>query len=157
MMVAERKKFVDVLQITLWFGLLTGLLEVLLLVVQQQFFSEYIFIYRGRDYLWMTPLANVLLFGLSGLLLILAARWFPQMVPFPGLVFFYSFLGAISLLLVVEKFSRFVVVFLALIVAINAARFTYQQEEKFLAVVDKTLSWFVAIFFVLIMVRILVF
>lgn len=154
-MVEKNKKPITVGKITLWFGLLFGYLEVGVLSIQQQLMGEYIF--RSRDYLWMTPLANVLLFMLPGLLMVFVAVWVPRFVPIPGLVFFDSFLGAIGLFLLVEKFNRFVVVFLALMVAVNAARFTYQGEEKLIALVHQSFVWFVIFFFVLVMIRFIVF
>ena len=78
----------------------------------------------------------------------LVAIWSPRMVPIPGLAFFYSFLGAASLLIEIEKFTRPVVVFIALMVAINVARVIYMHEVGFINVVRKTTIWFIGTVFI---------
>ncbi len=55
--------------LALWFGLVAGLLELLILVIRVELFEKGFFL-RSRHFLWMVPLSDVLIFGVVGLLMI---------------------------------------------------------------------------------------
>ncbi len=58
------------LSIALWFGLVAGLVELLILVIRVELLEKGFFL-RSRHFLWMVPLSDVVIFGVVGLLMIL--------------------------------------------------------------------------------------
>ena len=65
---------VNYLLLALWFGLITGLVEVLLLGIKKFYLGQVIKF--GPDVIWMTPLADAVLFLIpASVLMLLAWRW----------------------------------------------------------------------------------
>jgi arylsulfatase A-like enzyme len=56
-----------------WFGLVAGLLELLLLVVRTQVLEKGFFL-RSTHFVWMVPVSDLAIFGVWGLMLALASR-----------------------------------------------------------------------------------
>ncbi len=137
----------QVFRITLWFGLVTGLLEVLILFTQEHLFHQ--IIHRGRDYSWMTPLANMTIFAIFGSLPILVAWRAPRFLPFPGLIFLFSFLAGINLALAFYQTGRTILLAAVGILAVGMARLADSHPAALHRLFTRTLPWLAAVVFLI--------
>jgi hypothetical protein len=103
-----------------WFGLLTGFTEVVLLGIKKFYLSQ--FIKFGPDVVWMTPLANAVLFLVPAcLLMLLAWRW-PKLNSLQVALLVFSFLGFLSLLLMYYPLHLYAKVLLAAGLTVQSVR-----------------------------------
>jgi hypothetical protein len=58
---------------SLWFGLVTGLSEVVLRYLRRQFMGRFSLV--GEQVLWMAPLADLIIFGTLGVVFYALIRW----------------------------------------------------------------------------------
>jgi arylsulfatase A-like enzyme len=130
----------NVLRLALWFGLITGIGEVTLLAIRKYALHRFLFV--SMDSVWMTPLADVLLFLVVALLLIVVRAIVPARVaPSPVLVF--TALTTFTILLMYGPLSRLAIVILALGVAVQTTRMTRRRAPGFDRLVRRTLPVFV--------------
>jgi arylsulfatase A-like enzyme len=87
-----------VLLLAVWFGLLTGFGE-LASVMSVTYILDRFLSHWGWHRVWMTPLADVLIFLVPGLLLALCARFWPHRVTLRTCVTIFSILGTLCLAL----------------------------------------------------------
>jgi arylsulfatase A-like enzyme len=87
-----------------WFGLVTGLLELGLLVARKHLYSSAALgnLQMNRHYPWMIPVANLMIFGACGLILAMAGRVRPRLVSRMAGPFFV-FLSLLTLSLAVRR------------------------------------------------------
>jgi arylsulfatase A-like enzyme len=71
---------IALMALAVWFGLVTGLLELALLLARQRFFHAAALgaLQMNRHFLWMVPASSLLIFGACGLPLGLVARRWPR-------------------------------------------------------------------------------
>ena len=87
----------NILLIATWFGLLTGLAEIGIIVVKDLALHQSIGIVP--HVVWMVPLANVVVFTSAGLFLSLLVLQKPKLVPLRAAVLVFAFLSVLCLLL----------------------------------------------------------
>jgi arylsulfatase A-like enzyme len=119
------------LRLAAGFGLLTGLGEVALFAAQR--YLLHIFIFVGRDVVWMAPLADLLVFLLAGLLLVLLARTRPGRETWRIAVGALAFLAFVSLLLMYTPLHRGAAIILAAGLAVQTFRMCRGREAAALA------------------------
>ena len=130
----------NVLRLALWFGLLTGIGEVILLAVRKYALHRFLFV--SMDSVWMTPLANVLLFLASGVLVLLLRAILPRRLALSPVLAFTT-LSAFTILLMYGPLSRLAILVLALGLGIQAARIVRRHPAGFDRLVRRTLPVFI--------------
>ena len=128
---------IPVILLALWFGLVAGLLETLLLVVRVRGFENGVFL-RSPHFPWMIPVADLGLFLVLGLVMVVPARVWPSIGG--GLaVGAFVFLACLSQLLLI----RGLMLAACLVLAAGIARFLtpilLRRRESFLRGVRWTL------------------
>lgn len=129
------------LVIALWFGFLTGVIEALVLAIQKTFFHHIIGL--SKDVYWMSPLANLLLFSVLGLLFFLIAWIAPNYIPLHLTVFFFTFLGILNFTYLFYQISQIASILLATGVAIQTVRIVVPRQDRFYAFILRSLVWIV--------------
>jgi arylsulfatase A-like enzyme len=95
---------VSVVLLSAWMGLLTGLVELLILVARKYLYSSAALgsLQINRHYAWMIPTANLMIFTTVGLVLALVARIGPRAVR-PHVRWVLVWLGLLTILLGVQR------------------------------------------------------
>jgi hypothetical protein len=137
------------LLLAVWFGLLTGLVEVALLCIRKFLFARILFL--GPQFVWMTPVADVLLFIVPGLFLWFLAACWPRLVSFGFATFVFTFVGSLSLLLIYPRLNNYAVLLLAAGIAVQSTRILGRYPEGFHLLVRRTTGWMVGLVFGLFM------
>jgi arylsulfatase A-like enzyme len=119
-----------------WVGLVVGLLEVGILAARQLLFDEVI--HAGRDFVWMTPLAEVLLFVVVGAVLAAASLVWRRVAAPAVIGFVFAFLGLLALVLFLPRLHVAVLVALAAVLAAGAARLLTARLAAFDRLVRRT-------------------
>lgn len=125
------------LGLAIWFGIVTGFGEVLLLATNKFLMDGLVL--ASHDALWMAPLANSLIFLASGI-----GVWFWTCVlrrplPWNWLFGLFAFLGFTALLLHYRPMHRIAVVLLAAGLAVQSSRVVVSRTTQFFRVVRFTL------------------
>jgi arylsulfatase A-like enzyme len=87
-----------------WFGIITGLGEVSILVFRKFYQRQIIF--HGLDVAWMAPVSDAILFGMLGLLFAVVARGWPQLNLGTKSIFVFLCLGFVSVLLMMFAYVQ---------------------------------------------------
>jgi arylsulfatase A-like enzyme len=117
-----------------WFGLLTGFAEVICLGVRKFILRQPI--YFGAHIVWMSPMANLCLFTLVGLLL------GAMRIASPGFkAGVMAFLGLLGCALVFEELKFYAVVLFAAGAAWRAGRLIAGREDRFYAFARRGARW----------------
>ena len=119
-----------------WTGLLTGLGELVYLAAKK--FGRGLFVFRGPEVLWMTPLATALLFGLAGVLLVALLRA-PGALTWRRAATVYLALAAMSLLFLLPPLHKGASVVLSLGFGYQAARMLARWEPGLTRLMRRTL------------------
>lgn len=101
-----------ILQMAVPAGLPTGLGEVFGLSIAKSFLKRYEW-YLGPHLIWMSPLANVFIFLVPGVVLFFVSRQWPRAVSVRLAVFVYAFLGLTGLLSLVPVLHALAMLVLA--------------------------------------------
>ncbi|MEO8201606.1 MAG: sulfatase [Gemmatimonadota bacterium] len=131
----NRQRFILLLALTLGVG--TGLGEVALFAAQTHILHRFIFV--GRDIVWMAPLAEIIVFGGVGIVLVALqaiTRW-PLGMPSAGILGFLSFL---ALLMMYTPLHKGAAIVLALGLAVQFVRLAGKHSERFVHLVQRA-SW----------------
>lgn len=102
------------------FGVLTGLGEVSLLAAKKIFLQQ--FIRTGANSIWMTPLADLVLFSIVALLMILVSWPRPKLITVRRVSFVFAFLSFLSLLFMYSALHTYTSVLLAAGLAMQTSR-----------------------------------
>ena len=138
---------VNYLLLALWFGLITGLVEVLLLGIKKFYLGQVIKF--GPDVIWMTPLADAVLFLIPAcVLMLLAWRW-PKLGSLQVALFVFSFLSFLSLLLMYYPLHLYAKLLLAAGLAVQAVRMMMRWSQPYQDLVRRTAPWMAALVVVL--------
>ena len=133
------------LLLSVWFGLLAGLAEVLAFALKK-FFLHHQFLGKPLQVVWMAPLANAVLYAIPGLVLFLIARRWPRRVTVRVAALIFAFLGFFGLLLVLPlRVSEGAAALLAAGLAVQSARFVAAHPQGVHALVRRTTAWLVAL------------
>jgi arylsulfatase A-like enzyme len=127
------------LLIAIWFGLLTGWGETLVVLIRKLGGRA---IQMGIEFLWLVPLANLLLFIMVGLILSLIAWRWPKLMSLRTATFIFAFLALLSgLLLLFSRLDKWAVVLLATGLALQIARVVGKHSNAFHGFVRYTVGW----------------
>ncbi len=137
--VAVRERPADYLLFGIWFGLLGGVAEVVVLALSKIFLHRYLHI--GIDTIWMTPLADVILFSVLGGVLSLTAIRVPHLVSLRLVVFVYTFLGLLSLLFMFSWLENLAALVLAAGISVQTARLIGARPRLLYALINFTAVW----------------
>ena len=143
----ESGKPVSILFLSIWFGLLTGFGEVVVLLYQRVFDNN--FFMRSHHFPWMIPLGEVSLFIIPGVILLLVtSRWLqPAWIYFAFFVF--SFMGYFNILILFEQLHIFAQFLLAIGLAVQTARLIMSHQKNYYSLVRFSLGWLVTGVFIL--------
>lgn len=125
----------SVVWLALWFGLATGIAEVTLMAIRK--FALHRFLFLSTDAVWMAPVADVILFVIAGLGLILLRLMLPRRIPLSPVVLFGA-LATFTLLLMFGPLSRIAAGLIALGVGVQAARMTRRRSDGMLRLARRT-------------------
>jgi arylsulfatase A-like enzyme len=124
-----------VLRIAVWFGLVTGLLELALLVIRVKGFEGGTFI-RSQHFIWMIPVSELALFTVGGLFLGVVARACPRWGQ--SLIIGSLVNGAcLCLLLLIPGFYSLACALVALGIARQSTPFLIRHWPRLLTVVRR--------------------
>jgi arylsulfatase A-like enzyme len=125
-----------------WFGLSTGLGEVSLRAVQWFILNQRTFV--SPHVVWMAPLADLLFFAISGLILFLIARRWPALVSLRIAVFIFAFLAFLGPLLWYPRLHVFAALLLAAGLSVQTARLA-THINGFNTFVRRSIGWMIAL------------
>jgi arylsulfatase A-like enzyme len=117
-----------VLLAAVYFGLATGLLELLLLAARIKLFEKGFFL-RSQHFLWMVPFSDVALYASLGLMLALTC-WSTQRLSMRGVIGILIFFACMSLLLLVRGMNSLACVLLATGIALRSARWVDDRLRR---------------------------
>lgn len=127
------------LLVACWFGLLTGFGEVVALGIKKFLLDEFIFL--GSAIVWMSPLANLLLFAVVGLFLWLLARRARNVVAERIGIFILAFLGFWSLILLFPWLHPYTALLLAAGLAVQTTLLITARCPRFYFLVRQSTGW----------------
>jgi arylsulfatase A-like enzyme len=125
--------------ITVWFALLTGLVEVSILADKKLSFGQFIFL--SAHFTWMTPVAALLMSAIPGVFLLLVTWRRPGFISLRSAAFIFAFLFFSSLLFMVTWFHRAAALVLAAGLAAQTARVIGAHGRGFYSLVRRTTAW----------------
>ncbi|HET6680628.1 MAG TPA: sulfatase [Gemmatimonadaceae bacterium] len=132
-----------VLLVGAWFALVTGLLEVVVLLVKRYGFGRMLHV--SDHFVWMAPVAYLALFALPALALAaLAWRW-PRHVTLPRTAGAFAFLGALGLIFMFPRLYRIAMLLLAAGAGVQASRIVGGHEAGFIRLCRSSLMGLVAV------------
>lgn len=124
-----------------WIAIMTGVIEVLLVVYRTQHDGG--FTNRTRDVYWLAPSAYLLLFLAPAVLLVLLGRWWPRL-PVLWLTVSGTTAASITALLITQfgpSLHPVALLFLALGGGIQAARAVTHPSSRFPRLAERTVPW----------------
>jgi len=127
------------IRVTLWFGLASGLVEVVIVSIEKNYFHPMINL--SRDFVWMAPVAEILLLLLPTLLLIFVGRLWRNVDLLPIVLFVCSVVAFFNLLMLVPRLHHVAALLLATGLGIQTARFVAAHFVAFEGLVRRTLVW----------------
>jgi arylsulfatase A-like enzyme len=131
-----------VAEVMIWSALVSGFLQVAGVLVTKHVAGE--ILGMGPHLLWMIPLANLLLFLIPGILLILVTRRMDGVTSRSLVVWLFAFLGFLNLTLSVPRLAQWTSILLALGLAAVSVRFLAARWNGFARTVRLTWPLFAA-------------
>jgi arylsulfatase A-like enzyme len=128
-----------VLLIGLWFGLVTGFLEVALLAIRGYGLGHLVHV--SGQFPWMIPLANAMIFLVPALVLTIGDLVFPKLVPFRLLLFVFLGMSAAAFLFLFTGVSTYTLAILAVGVGFQLSRILGRQRGGLEQLVLRTTPW----------------
>lgn len=119
-----------------WFGLLTGLAEVLLLAIKKYVLHGYV--HEGLHVVWTAPIAGIFLFSVAGFIFFLIMWRWPRLIVLRFVAFVFAFLGCLSSLLLIKQLSVYAVLLLACGLAVQMTRLITRHLQAFNLIVRCT-------------------
>jgi arylsulfatase A-like enzyme len=135
---ASAPSFRRVMVLALWFGLLTGLSEAAVLSIKKFYLSRFIRV--GDDVFWMSPLVNVGLFLVVGVVVALLFAWplFRRHLPLVAIGAF-TFVAAFDGLLFIRWLENYAKLIVAAGIAVQATRLLRTRLAGLTRIVRHTL------------------
>ncbi|MGE0126706.1 MAG: sulfatase [Blastocatellales bacterium] len=133
----RRLRLADALLMTIWFGLLTGLIEVAVKAVQKFGFDQTI--YAGRDFVWMAPLTGLVFFAIFGLALFIVASLAPRLNSPRLMAFVVAMFSLLNLLFLYPQLHHYAALPLAIGGAVQISRIIASREKAFHGLVRRTI------------------
>ena len=122
------------LRLALWFGLLTGIGEVVLIAARKYVLHHLVFF--GNEVVWMAPLADAILFVVAGIALIGLRAVLPGRLRPPAVLVFAA-LAAFTLLLMYGPLYRSA----AAVLAIGIGTAAFRMARRWTPAFDRTVRW----------------
>ena len=153
----DKKLAFEIIQLALWFGLLTGLVEgVLLFVFQHAGLLKGQITYLGSSWevMWITPIFDLLFFLFVGLVLALFAQFVPQVFAKRISLFAFCFLLVFAWIEIYlsGRLNPAATALLGAGIAYQVSLLLYEREKRFNPFVQKTIKGFVGITVLLLIV-----
>ena len=124
--------------LAMWFGLVTGLIEVATKVIRKLFLGHWR--HFNPDLIWMTPLADVFILSILGIVLALVAWRWPKLVSLRTAAFILAFPSFLSLLFM-HKLHILAKWLFAAGLAVQTARLIAAHPLGFHKLVYYTVGW----------------
>jgi arylsulfatase A-like enzyme len=125
--------------LAVWFGLITGWGQAAVFLVKKEFQGR--MIWKGIDYVWMIPLANLALFVVVGLVLEVLHRLWPRLVSMSTATFLLAWLAALGLFQPIPRVNPLALVVLAAGIAAQLAWLATRRSRGFSSLVRFTVGW----------------
>ena len=123
------------MRLTIWFALVAGLLEVMIIAFRQRVLGDLVF--RNKHFLWMAPVGLLVLFAIAaGVWWLFIGRKRNSSQPPIGL---FVFLSALALISLAGPLHDVAVILLAAGLTPHLTRFIRRRENGFLLLVRRTL------------------
>ena len=122
------------LRLALWFGLLTGIGEVVLIAARKYVLHHLVFF--GNEVVWMAPLADAILFVVAGIAPIGLRAVLPGRLRPPAVLVFAA-LAAFTLLLMYGPLYRSA----AAVLAIGIGTAAFRMARRWTPAFDRTVRW----------------
>lgn len=132
-------RFTEALLMTIWFGLVAGLIEAAIKAVQKLGFHQPIF--ASRDFFWMAPLAGVVFFTLFGLVFFAVTLPLSRFGRLRLVAFVMAFLGLFNLFCMYPRFHRYAALALAAGGGVQIARLIASRADAFHRMARRTVLW----------------
>jgi arylsulfatase A-like enzyme len=137
-------KIINILIISIWFGAVSGLFEGVLFLIFQK---------GGRlmgvstEILWISPIFNILLFGVLGFSLGISAHFFPKLPARLVSIFLFTFLTLLDWLQLIsfEKIQRYALIILVIGLSVVLTRRISKVEDRVNAYGYRSLPWILGI------------
>jgi arylsulfatase A-like enzyme len=141
----------EIITISVWFAFLSGIVEGLMFLIFQQF---------GRimavspEIIWVSPLVNMLLFGVLAIGLVLIARLFPRLPIARISIFLFTLLSVMDWLIIafMERLEPYAIVVFSIGLSVVVFRWYQKREVKFQIFLRQTLPWLAMLVLVLLVV-----
>ena len=156
-----RERVTELLIRAVWFGLLTGFAEASLIAMQKfvlhrfepRALRSFVFLLQGFNphVIWMAPVADLVLFMLAGLLLLVGALVWPKLISRRIATTVFAFLFFSSLLLMVRPIGRYAAFLLAAGLGVQGARLICRWNLLRLPFLWRTTKWMMVIVVALVM------
>jgi arylsulfatase A-like enzyme len=130
-------------EVAIWFGLLSGLTEVSILTLEHRFWHPIMRL--SRDYVWMAPLAEVTLFMSGAICLFVLSRLWRRLDALALVVFVCSLLAFLNLLMLIPRLHHAAALVLAIGLGAQTVRMVSSHAAKFRGLIRHTLVWMVGL------------
>lgn len=150
----DKKLASEILRYALWLGLLTGLVEGVLLYILQRFGAlkgQITYLGSGWEVLWVAPIFDALLFLLAGVVLAVIAQFLPQKFAKQAVYFVFCFLLFFDWLVIYlsGRLSPVATGILAAGIAYQVSTSIFERERRFTPFLQKSLKGFAGVTFAL--------
>ncbi len=125
----------------IWAGFLTGIGEVAILATKKYLLHD-IHIIHSPHFVWMSPLANMCIFGTIGLILVLISFLRPKTISIRSSIVVFTFLWIVSLVAMYPGLNLFLVLVFSIGPAILISRIIFLNIQGFYLFARKTLLIF---------------
>ncbi|HKI54097.1 MAG TPA: sulfatase-like hydrolase/transferase [Anaerolineales bacterium] len=147
----------EIIYYSVWFGLLTGLVEGILLFTLQRFEllkGQITYLGTSWEVFWVTPLLELLFFLIVGAVLSIVGKFISQDWVKRLSLFVFSFMMAFPWILsyLSGRLSPVATIILAIGIGYQLSLFLYERENRFVSFVQKTLKTFVYLTLVLLII-----
>ncbi len=133
---SDRLSAADLLGIAVWFGLITGFVELGQLAWQKWGTGEFLFL--SQDVLWLAPTLNVITFGLGALVLLGVGRMWRPARSLRVAAGFCLFLATTCALLLYHSLSGYAVLILSLGIAVQLSKVIARHGPGFSRLVGRS-------------------
>jgi len=131
------------LLVAVWFGLLSGLIEVAILTLKKSYFSPIMKL--SWDFVWMAPLAEMIFFLIAGLFIFCLSQIWKRVDQLHLTILVCALLGLLNILLLVPGLNHYAAVLLATGVAVQAARSISRRSDPFCSLVRRSVVWMIGL------------
>ena len=133
----------DVLRLSVWFGLATGLTEVAIRASQKFVLGSFISV--SPFVVWMAPLADVILFTIVGLIIFLVARFWTPLGSLRAVALVFASLAFAGPLIFFPRLGPYAMLAIVIGLAVQASRLVVTHAAGFQRIVRGTTGWMLAI------------